>query len=297
MLVCSYLVLNSLIIANTTFMVLALVKFIQIVSYINEKRDLNRFLIGLQTFALVVWFGAFLGLNLNSILHWNDNYEYNNVVRNVTLDQVGFYSSLVILIIIAQAIFKSSKVASTQDFGQARQTKSLLQYLRNQYAQKGRPNIFKDTRQVNSSGGDKETSDTRTVSSQSGVSITSFDAENRIGFDSNGEESKVKSPYVHIDKQQNNNASQQVNDDPWACFEFNNDFKGKDFLTRDDWHLCEGLLSVFMNTDNQQTIRWDKEKRDNTQPHSQQSEKVVLLDFGSYKETISIDASSFPGSI
>lgn len=80
---------------------------------------------------MVVWFGAFLGLNLNSILHWNDNYEYNNVVRNVTLDQVGFYSSLVILIIIAQAIFKSSKVASTQDFGQARQTKSLLQYLRN----------------------------------------------------------------------------------------------------------------------------------------------------------------------
>ena len=80
---------------------------------------------------MVVWFGAFLGLNLNSILHWNDNYEYNNVVRNVTLDQVGFYSSLVILIIIAQAIFKSSKVASTQDFGQATQTKSLLQYLRN----------------------------------------------------------------------------------------------------------------------------------------------------------------------
>ena len=136
---------------------------------------------------------------MNMILHWNDNYEYNNVVRNVTLDTIGFYSSLVILLILAQAIFKSSKVASTQDFGQTRETKSLLQYLRNQYAQKSRPNIFRDTRQVNSSGGDKETSDTRTVSSESGVSISSYDAENRLGFDSNGEEeSKVKSPYVHI---------------------------------------------------------------------------------------------------
>ena len=88
--------------------------------------------------------------------------------------------------------------------------------------------------------------------------------------------------------------------DPWAAFEFNNEFEGRDFLSRDDWHLCDGLLSVFMNKDYRQTIEWKKDKTASSQEQMHQSmpsEKVVLLDFGSYKQTISIDGTSYGSNI
>lgn len=136
MLITSWGILNLILVLNTTFMFLALIKFIKIVSSTDEKRDLNRFLTGLQTLALLVWFISFSCLNIDIVYHWGDNYEYNNVVRIIIIDSVGFYSSMIIFMIIALAIYKSSRCASSFNTGQAQRATNLLRYLNRQYSKK-----------------------------------------------------------------------------------------------------------------------------------------------------------------
>ncbi len=141
MLITSWGILNAILVLNTTFMFLALIKFIKIVSSTDEKRDLNRFLTGLQTLALLVWFISFALTNIDIIYHWGNNYEYNNVVRIIIIDSVGFYSSLIIFMIIALAIYKSSRCASNFNTGQAQRATNLLRYLNRQYSKKQQRSI------------------------------------------------------------------------------------------------------------------------------------------------------------
>ena len=56
-------------------------------------------------------------------------------------------------------------------------------------------------------------------------------------------------------------------------------------LGKDDWHLCEGLLTIYMNSNMRQTVIFNDGKRDSYKAYGN---KDTILDLGSCKETISI---------
>ena len=74
-------------------------------------------------------------------------------------------------------------------------------------------------------------------------------------------------------------------------------------ISKEDWHICEGLLSVFMKDGNKQAIGFrtghytgsnENSLRDsnlNSQHPSSIQDQLVILDLGSYKETISMETS------
>ena len=64
-------------------------------------------------------------------------------------------------------------------------------------------------------------------------------------------------------------------------------------ISKDDWHLCEGFLNVFIKQETlRQTIVYQKAKKENAGSCSASFQSIrdkVILDLGSEKETISVE--------
>ena len=64
-------------------------------------------------------------------------------------------------------------------------------------------------------------------------------------------------------------------------------------MSKDDLHLCEGLLNIFIKPDtDRQVITYKKSRIQRSSYQSSAKLRDAVLDFGSYKETIYIGSSS-----
>ena len=83
-----------------------------------------------------------------------------------------------------------------------------------------------------------------------------------------------------------------------AQIRFLNNLETERIMAKDDFHLCEGLLSVFIKmTNDRQTVVYQRGRieRSNSETDMSKRDKVVL-DLGSEKETISIAPPSIGNS-
>ena len=66
----------------------------------------------------------------------------------------------------------------------------------------------------------------------------------------------------------------------------------------DDYHLCEGLLNIFIKKNDERhviTFKKNNIMRSSASSLSTRPRADAMIDFGSYKETISVDPSEFGG--
>ena len=69
-----------------------------------------------------------------------------------------------------------------------------------------------------------------------------------------------------------------------------NNLETERIMAKDDFHLCEGLLSVFIKmTNDRQTVVYQRGRIERSSSDTTMSKKdKVVLDLGSEKETVSI---------
>ena len=99
------------------------------------------------------------------------------------------------------------------------------------------------------------------------------------------------------DVYQNDNSGYTYRGDQlFNALERRNSVDNGGLMTRDDFQLCEGLLSVFMRRGNNHKIKFKKPKNPSEENRLSQSAKTqreeVILDLGSIKQTISIEETS-----
>ena len=107
--------MTLVVLSTSTFMGVALSKFVRIVRQAEREHDLNLGYIIVTAAGLAIWAGIWIALSVFELEFYKDKYAYEPVQNALIADSIGIDSNLVNFIIIALVINKSSDVAAYQN--------------------------------------------------------------------------------------------------------------------------------------------------------------------------------------